>query len=100
MKEESHFTRGLLPPFCSGLYVNDWIKCNQSNPPYGEDRSIFVGKREGVMGGALQGSIVGLGVESGFVKDGIGMKLGLHCFDVHEWEFEAVVKDFTGGSVD
>lgn len=58
------------------------------------------------MGGALQGSFVGLGVESGFVKDGregadgIAMKLGLHRFDVHERKFEAVVKDVKGGSVD
>jgi hypothetical protein len=26
--------------------------------------------------------------------------LGLHRFDVHERKFEAVVKDFKGGSVD
>lgn len=44
--------------------------------------------------------------KSAFVKDGkegvngIRMKLGLHRFDVHGRKFEAMVKDFKGGSVD
>ena len=47
-----------------------------------------------------------MGVESASVKDvregvhDIGVKLGLHHFDVHGRKYEVMVKGFKGGSVD
>lgn len=75
-----------------GLYVVDWIECNQLIPQMGIIGIIYI---RGVVEGTLLGSIAGLGFKFAFVKDDGreggddgGVYLGLHCFDVHEGKFE------------